>query len=110
MGQVYLAFTPGGGPVALKVMHPHLAGNAAFRDRFQREVTAAQRVHGIYTAQVLDADPAAMPPWLATAYVPGPSLREAVAQYGPMPAHSGNLDCGCGRGAAGHPRDGPRSP
>jgi Protein kinase domain len=88
MGQVYLAFTPGGRPVALKVMHPHLAGDAAFRGRFQREVTAAGRVHGIYTAQVLDADPAATPPWLATAYVPGPSLREAVAQYGPMPART----------------------
>lgn len=88
MGRVYLAFTPGGRPVALKVMHPHLAGDTSFRGRFQREVTAARRVHGIYTAQVLDADPAATPPWLATAYVPGPSLREAVAQYGPMPART----------------------
>lgn len=88
MGQVYLAFTPGGRPVALKVMHPHLAGDAAFRGRFQREVAAARRVHGIYTAQVLDADPAATSPWLATAYVPGLSLREAVDRYGPIPART----------------------
>jgi len=88
MGQVYLAFTPGGRPVALKVMHHHLAGDSAFRCRFEREVAAARRVHGIYTAQVLDADPAGTPPWLATAYVPGLSLREAVDQYGPMPVRT----------------------
>jgi serine/threonine protein kinase len=88
MGQVYLAFTPGGRPVALKVMHPERAGNPAFRRRFQQEVGAARRVHGLYTAQVLDADPAATPPWLVTAYVPGPSLREAVLGYGPMPART----------------------
>lgn len=61
MGQVYLAFTPGGRPVALKVMHHHLAGDSAFRCRFEREVAAARRVHGIYTAQVLDADPVGTP-------------------------------------------------
>jgi serine/threonine protein kinase len=70
------------------VMHHHLACDSAFRYRFEREVTAARRVHGIYTAQVLDADPAGTPPWLATAYVPGPSLREAVDQYGPMPVRT----------------------
>lgn len=85
MGQVYLAFTAGGRPVALKVMHRHLAGDSAFRRRFEREAAAARRVHGLYTAQVLDADPAASPPWLVTAYVPGPSLREAVQGHGPMP-------------------------
>jgi serine/threonine protein kinase len=88
MGQVYLAFTPGGRPVALKVMHPQLAGDVAFRRRFQQEVAAARRVHGLYTAQVLDADAAATPPWLVTAYVPGPSLREAVSGYGRMPART----------------------
>ncbi len=85
MGQVYLAFTPGGRPVALKVMHPHLADDSVFRRRFEQEVAAARLVHGLYTAPVLDADPAATPPWLVTAYVPGPSLREAVSNYGPMP-------------------------
>lgn len=85
MGQVYLAYTPGGRPVALKVMHPQLADDSVFRRRFEQEVAAARRVHGLYTAPVLDADPAAAPPWLVTAYVPGPSLREAVSSYGPMP-------------------------
>jgi serine/threonine protein kinase len=85
MGQVYLAFTPGGRPVALKVMHPQLADDGLFRRRFEQEVAAARRVHGLYTAEVLDADPAATPPWLVTAYVPGPSLREAVTSHGPMP-------------------------
>jgi hypothetical protein len=85
MGTVYLAFTPGGRPVALKTMRPELAGNADFRDRFRQEADAARRVHGLYTAQVLDADPAASPPWLVTAFVPGLSLQEAVSRYGPLP-------------------------
>jgi serine/threonine protein kinase len=85
MGQVYLAFAPGGRPVALKVMHPQLTDDSVFRRRFEQEVAAARRVHGPYTAPVLDADPAATPPWLVTVYVPGPSLREAVSSYGPMP-------------------------
>ena len=55
MGQVYLAFTPGGRPVALKVMHPQFAADNIFRGRFRQEVAAAKRVHGLYTAQVLDA-------------------------------------------------------
>ena len=85
MGRVYLAYTPAGRPVALKVVRPDLGGDAEFRRRFRQEVDASRRVHGMYTAQVLDADPDASPPWLVTAYVPGPSLQEAVARYGPMP-------------------------
>jgi serine/threonine protein kinase len=85
MGTVYLAFTPGGRPVALKAMRPELAANAAFRDRFRQEADAARRVHGLYTAQVLDADPDADPPWLVTTFVPGPSLQEAVGRYGSLP-------------------------
>ncbi len=85
MGTVYLAFTPGGRPVALKTIRPELAGNADFRNRFRQEADAARRVHGIYTAQVLDADPEASPPWLVTAFVPGLSLQEAVSRYGPLP-------------------------
>jgi len=85
MGRVYLAFTPAGRPVALKVVRPDLGGDAEFRRRFRQEVDAARRVHGMYTAQVLDAGPDASPPWLVTAYVPGPSLQEAVARHGPMP-------------------------
>ena len=85
MGTVYLAFTPGSRPVALKMIRPELAGSADFRNRFRQEAEIARRVHGLYTAQVLDADPEASPPWLVTAFVPGPSLQEAVSAHGPLP-------------------------
>jgi serine/threonine protein kinase len=57
MGRVYLALTPGGRPVAIKVVRAEFGDDEEFRDRFRQEVLAAQRVHGLYTAQVLDADP-----------------------------------------------------
>lgn len=85
MGRVYLAFSPGGRALAIKVIRPEHAENEEFRRRFQQEVTAARRVQGLYTAPVVDADPNAPLPWLATAYVPGPSLRHAVAEHGPLP-------------------------
>ena len=85
MGRVYMASTPAGRPVALKVVRPELGEDQVFRARFRQEIQAARRVHGLYTAQVLDADPAATLPWLVTAYVPGPSLQEAVTGNGPMP-------------------------
>ncbi|OLZ65666.1 serine/threonine protein kinase [Streptomyces amritsarensis] len=85
MGRVYLSHTPGGRPVAIKVVHPELAEDATFRRRFRREVEAARRVRGAYTAELIDADAEATPPWLATVYVPGPSLSEAVARRGPLP-------------------------
>jgi serine/threonine kinase PknH len=88
MGRVYLAFTQGGRPVAVKVVRPELADDADFRHRFRLEAAAARRVGGLYTAQVLDADPDATPPWLVTAYVPGPSLQQAVADHGPMPSET----------------------
>ncbi|MEU2392743.1 protein kinase [Streptomyces sp. NPDC007369] len=85
MGRVYLSHTQGGRPVALKVVRPELAGDPAFRRRFHREVEAARRVRGAYTAELIDADAEGTPPWLATLYVPGPSLAEAVARRGPLP-------------------------
>jgi hypothetical protein len=85
MGQVYLSSTPGGRPVALKLIRPDYAEDAEFRRRFAQEVQAAQRVNGVYTAQLLDADPDATTPWLASAYVAGPSLAEAVHDHGPLP-------------------------
>ncbi|CAL9597945.1 protein kinase domain-containing protein [Streptomyces sp. enrichment culture] len=85
MGRVYLAHTQGGRPVAVKVVRPELADDPAFRRRFRREVAAARRVRGAYTAEVVDADTDGEPPWLATLYVPGPSLTEAVARRGPLP-------------------------
>src|SRR6266705_1424983 len=74
MGQVFLAQSRGGRPVAVKVINPGLAADPGFRGRFAREVQAASRVPAFYTAPVIDADPLGDPPWLATAYVPGPSL------------------------------------
>jgi serine/threonine protein kinase len=85
MGRVYLAFTPGGRALALKVIRPEHAEDEEFRRRFRQEVDAAQRVQGLYTAPVVDADSEAPIPWLATAYVPGPSLRQTVAEHGPLP-------------------------
>src|SRR5919197_2943634 len=88
MGRVYLSYTPGGRPVAIKVIRSEFADDPAFRRRFAQEVTTAQRVHGLYTAPVIDAGPDAAQPWLATAYVPGPSLQFAVGSWGPLPADS----------------------
>ncbi|MFD0420097.1 serine/threonine-protein kinase [Streptomyces sp. NPDC127108] len=85
MGRVYLSHTQGGRPVAIKVVRPELADNPEFRRRFRREVEAARRVRGAYTAELIDADADGVPPWLATLYVPGPSLAEAVARRGPLP-------------------------
>jgi len=85
MGQVYLALTPAGRPVALKVVRAEFGDDEQFRARFRQEVSAAQGVHGLFTAQVLEADPDAPQPWLATSYVPGLSLRQAVTSYGPLP-------------------------
>ncbi|MFF4789670.1 serine/threonine-protein kinase [Streptomyces sp. NPDC001276] len=85
MGRVYLSHTQGGRPVAIKVVRPELADDPAFRRRFRREIAAARRVRGAYTAELIDAAADGVPPWLATLYVPGPSLTEAVARRGPLP-------------------------
>src|ERR1700722_4227915 len=85
MGGVYLGRSPGGRLVAVKVIRPELAADQGFRTRFAREAAAARTVSGIFTAPVVDADTEAPQPWLATAYVPGPSLAEAVDQRGPLP-------------------------
>ncbi|WP_019629424.1 serine/threonine-protein kinase [Actinomadura atramentaria] len=85
MGQVFLGRSRGGRPVAVKVIRSEFADDAEFRRRFSIEVEAARRVGGFYTAQVVDADPDANPPWLVTAYVAGPSLHTAVTADGPLP-------------------------
>ncbi|MEU1620928.1 serine/threonine-protein kinase [Streptomyces sp. NPDC005722] len=85
MGTVYLSYTPGGRPVAVKVIRPELAGDPEFRRRFRLEVQAARQVQGLYTAPVVDSDTDAERPWLATAYVAGPSLQAAVGRHGPFP-------------------------
>ncbi|MGP3948490.1 protein kinase domain-containing protein [Streptomyces sp. 7N604] len=85
MGKVYLSYTPAGRPVAIKVIRIELADDSEFRRRFHQEVTAAQRVHGLYTAPVIDSDTEVSQPWLATAFVPGPTLASAVARHGALP-------------------------
>ncbi len=84
MGWVYLARSPGGRAVAVKVVRQEFAADPGFRRRFAREVQAARAVGGVFTAAVVDADPDSDPPWLATAYIPGPALSEAVDAAGPF--------------------------
>src|SRR5690348_6516008 len=88
MGQVFLGMSAGGRPIAVKVIRTELATDPDFRARFRREVAAAQKVSGLFTALVVDADLDCPVPWLATAYVAGPSLTEAVKGHGPLPASS----------------------
>ncbi|WP_344291468.1 serine/threonine-protein kinase, partial [Streptomyces synnematoformans] len=86
MGVVYLGRSPAGTLVAVKVVRPGLVRDGRYRARFRREVAAARTVTGAYTAPLVDADPDADPPWLATAYLPGLSLDEAVGAFGALPA------------------------
>ncbi|MCW2941005.1 MAG: serine/threonine protein kinase [Actinomycetia bacterium] len=86
MGRVYLGTTQSGRRLAIKVVRPEFADDPEFRRRFEQEVMAAQRVQSLYTAPVIDADLKGEMPWLATAHVPGPSLAQAVAELGPLPA------------------------
>ena len=88
MGLVYLARSASGRRVAIKTVRTELAEDQLFRVRFTREVEAARAVSGFYTAAVVDADPRAAVPWLATAYVPAPSLEEVVNECGPLPAQA----------------------
>ena len=84
MGVVYLGRSASGRAVAVKVVHTRYADNAEFRARFRQEIVAARRVSGAFTAPVVDADPDAERPWMATAFVPGPTLAERVAETGPL--------------------------
>ena len=88
MGRVFLGVSPGGRPVAVKAIRAELAADQEFRRRFGREVASARRVSGVFTAQVVDADVDGPVAWMATAYVPGPSLAEAVDTHGPLPETS----------------------
>ncbi|MGW3430007.1 serine/threonine-protein kinase [Streptomyces melanosporofaciens] len=85
MGRVFVGRSAGGRTVAVKVVHAHFALDEEFRARFRREVDAARRVGGAFTAPVLDADPEAHIPWVATGYVAGPPLNQAVSDEGPLP-------------------------
>nr|WP_241562075.1 serine/threonine-protein kinase [Streptomyces hoynatensis] len=86
MGRVFLGRSPHGRMVAVKLVHPQLAAEPEFRRRFEREVAAARRVGGRWTAPVLDADTTGELPWVATGYVAGPTLRTVVDElHGPLP-------------------------
>ncbi|MFB7410191.1 bifunctional serine/threonine-protein kinase/ABC transporter substrate-binding protein [Streptomyces sp. NPDC056202] len=85
MGVVYLARSGGGALAALKLIRAEHAADPGFRERFRREAAAAERITGRWVVRVLGADPEAREPWLATEFVPGPSLAEAVALHGALP-------------------------
>jgi hypothetical protein len=96
MGRVYLGRSTAGRLVAVKTIKIELADEAGFRARFAHEVAAARRVSGVFTAAVVAADPEADMPWLATAYVPAPSLSKLVAECGPLPVPATRwLAAGC---------------
>ena len=88
MGRVFLCRSAGGRPVAVKVIRADLAVDDEFRARFRREIEAARKVSGLYTVLLVDADLDGPVPWLATSYVPGPSLADAVSAHGPIPPAS----------------------
>ncbi|MCF2529384.1 protein kinase domain-containing protein [Yinghuangia soli] len=85
MGEVFLGVSPAGLRAAVKTVRPEYAHDPGFRDRFRREVAAARRVDSAWTAPIAEADPDSDPPWLATEYLSGIPLSEAVAGHGPLP-------------------------
>jgi Protein kinase domain len=96
MGQVFLGRSTAGRLVAVKTIKIEFAEEAGFRARFAQEVAAARRVSGVFTAAVVAADPEADMPWLATAYVPAPSLTKLVRTCGPLPVPATRwLAAGC---------------
>lgn len=84
MGTVHLARSRGGRAVAVKVAKPELVRDPGFRERFRTEVAAARAVGGFHRAPVVDTDPEAPAPWMATAYIPGPTLAGLLAPQGAM--------------------------
>jgi serine/threonine protein kinase len=101
MGQVFLGRSSAGRLVAVKTIRVELAEEAGFRTRFAQEVAAARKVSGVFTASVVEADPEADLPWLATAYVAAPSLSRLVLACGPLPADSVRwLAAGCAEALA----------
>nr|WP_223245231.1 serine/threonine-protein kinase [Streptomyces sp. CBMA156] len=85
MGTVYLGRSRGERLVAVKVIRPELAADPIFRARFIREIEAASRVGGFHTASVVDSEAQGDPPWLATEYIPGPSLHDVLERQGALP-------------------------
>jgi eukaryotic-like serine/threonine-protein kinase len=88
MGRVFLGASADGQLAAVKVIRANVATDPEFRARFRREVTVARKVSSRFTVPLIDADTDGSVPWLATAYVTGPSLADAVAEHGPLPVQS----------------------
>lgn len=86
MGVVHLARSTSGMKLAVKVVHGEFAKDPEFRGRFRQEIAAARRVSGAFTAPVVDADPDAERPWMATLFIPGPTLADEVKRNGSMSA------------------------
>lgn len=84
MGGVYLGRSANGVLVAVKVVHPALAGDEQHRQRLRREVVAMSEVGSPNIASVIDSDLEAPVPWIAMEYIDGPTLEEAVSRHGPM--------------------------
>ncbi len=84
MGAVYRGRSRSGREVAVKVVHAQYAENPVFRTRFRQEIAAVRKVSGVFTAPVVDADPDGERPWMATQYVPGPSLAARIRDEGPL--------------------------
>jgi hypothetical protein len=82
-GEVFLGETEDGTRAAVKLLHANWAGDADMRRRFAAEVEQARRVSGFCIATILDADPGADAPWIATEFIDGPTLQRAVAEEGP---------------------------
>ena len=110
MGQVFLARSVAGRLVAVKTIRVELAEEPGFRARFAREVAAARRVSGVFTAAVIQADAEADLPWVATAYVPAPSLSTLVRRCGPLPVRRALAGGGLRGGAPVHSRGGAAAP
>ncbi|MGW2619398.1 protein kinase domain-containing protein [Streptomyces sp. NPDC001500] len=84
MGVVYRGRSRSGREVAVKVVHAQYAEDTVFRARFRQEIEAVRKVSGAFTAPVVDADPEAERPWMATQYVPGPTLSAHIRRHGPL--------------------------
>ncbi|TMQ93557.1 serine/threonine protein kinase, partial [Actinomadura soli] len=85
MAMIYFGRSGSGRPVAVKRMHAEFAREPEYRERFRHEVAATRTVSGRYSPGVLDADPDAALPWLATQFLASVSLREAVGLLGQLP-------------------------
>ncbi|EME96555.1 serine/threonine protein kinase [Streptomyces mobaraensis NBRC 13819 = DSM 40847] len=88
MGQVYLGRSPGGRQLAIKVIREDFAQSGDAAARFRREVETVRAVRSAYTANLVDASLESAPYWLATEYVPGPTLTRVTGERGPLPAET----------------------